>query len=442
MEREQYIGNYRLIRRIGEGGMGDVFEALDPRIERRAAIKLMHPTFSHDRGFAVRFLNEARAVNRVRHPGLVNIYEFGETKDGALYIVMEYLEGETLRARLNSLGPGRGLEADLAVRLARQLASTLIAVHAAGITHRDLKPANIMLVADPDVTGGERAKLLDFGIAKVSGSQSGVSTLAGMALGTPHYMAPEQCYDASQVNGQADVYSLGVMLYEALAGKRPIEDQDCMRLLIRHITVAPEPLSSVAPNVPTALAVLVMAMMIKDPNSRPTMENVLKQLDSLNRITELRPTALPRRSILGRGEHVPAAAQTEATTALRRRTVLAFLVPVAVLTGLLWFLLRVTVPVGLSTAQKESGRQMRVASAGVAGIPHTAPITMEARESLPLASAPVATIAPTTPTPPLKRSEGKIKGLGKVRDLPPNARPIKEPAKKTTMEPEDVVWLD
>ncbi len=158
------IQNYRVVRQIGRGGMGNVYEARHEQIDRRAAIKVLHPEFARDAEMAQRFFNEARAVNVVGHPGLVNIHELGSLESGAAYIIMEYLEGDSLRQRMRRPG---GCQEEEALRIARQIAGALQAVHAKGIIHRDLKPDNIILVADSEVSGGERAKVLDFGIAKL-----------------------------------------------------------------------------------------------------------------------------------------------------------------------------------------------------------------------------------------------------------------------------------
>ena len=164
LKNGQKVGRYEVLRLIGKGGMGDVYEAVDHEIERHAAIKILHSQFSENAEMATRFLNEARAVNIIQHPSLVAAFEFGRMPDGAAYIVMEYLEGETLRQRMSKQGP---LGAD-AVRIARQITSALCAAHAKHIVHRDLKPSNIMIVSDPDMVGGERVKVLDFGIAKLA----------------------------------------------------------------------------------------------------------------------------------------------------------------------------------------------------------------------------------------------------------------------------------
>mgnify|MGYP002140519901 CR=1 FL=1 len=172
---------------LGKGGMGTVFEAVHEAIERRVAIKILHPEYARTSEFAARFFNEARAVNKIDHPGLVQVNDYGQTPDGTAYIVMEYLRGETLGARLKRTNGVIPLTESL--RMLRQVASALAAAHGKGIVHRDLKPDNIMLVPDPETPGGERSKLLDFGIAKVVEEARSGNT---GAIGSPFWMAPEQ----------------------------------------------------------------------------------------------------------------------------------------------------------------------------------------------------------------------------------------------------------
>ena len=178
---EQRFGNYRVVRKLGEGAMGIVFEAIHDEIGKRAAIKILHSNFSRDPQVSARFLNEARIVNMVQHPGLVSIFEFGRNPDGATYLVMEFLRGETLRDRIERQGRIPVAEAQSIVR---QVADALAAAHEQNIVHRDLKPENLMLVPDPDLAGGLRTKILDFGVAKVAQQSAAAMTQAGAVLGT------------------------------------------------------------------------------------------------------------------------------------------------------------------------------------------------------------------------------------------------------------------
>jgi serine/threonine protein kinase len=209
------IGPYRVIRQLGKGGMGVVYEAVHDAIERRVAIKVLHPEYAKDRETAARFFNEARAVNRIEHPSLVQISDYGHTGEGTAYLIMEFLRGESLADRLDRLrAAGQRLAVTEVVRITWQIADALRAAHAKQIVHRDLKPGNLMLVRDPIAPGGERVKVLDFGIAKLM--ENGTRrTSTGAVMGTPLYMSPEQCRGAGEVDERSDVYSLGAMLYES-----------------------------------------------------------------------------------------------------------------------------------------------------------------------------------------------------------------------------------
>lgn len=282
------VGSYRIVRKLGEGGMGAVFEAVHKQIGRLAAIKLLRPEHSSNQELLARFFNEARAVNIVQHPSLVSIYEFGQTPDGAAYIVMEYLPGDSLRARLRKAGGRLGPPC---VLIARQIATALAATHDKRIIHRDLKPDNIMLVPDPEVPGGERVKVLDFGIAKLSGDVgpegASVRTRTGAVLGTPRYMAPEQCRGNTAVEEHADVYALGIMLFEMVAGVPPFQSNAFGELVALHMFAAPPPLRLFAPEAPEELLQLVHQMLAKSASDRPSMAEVAQRLGQL----EERPDA-------------------------------------------------------------------------------------------------------------------------------------------------------
>lgn len=264
--------------------MGSVFEGLHELIERKVAIKVLHPEFASQPEFTARFFNEARAVNRVGHPGLVQISDFGQLPDSTAYIVMEFLNGESLAKRLlDREGP---LSLERALNLGSQLADALSAAHEKGIIHRDLKPDNVMIVPDTKAPGGERTKLLDFGIAKLVDEgllEKGpglVKTSTNSIMGTPYYMSPEQCRGAGKVDGRTDVYSLGVMMYEMLSGVRPITGDGQGDIIVKHITEEPTPLRTRVPELPAAVAALVHRMMAKDREKRPSMQEAAGELDA------------------------------------------------------------------------------------------------------------------------------------------------------------------
>ena len=280
----QRIGNYRVVRKIGQGGMGSVWEAKHEQLHRKAAIKLLRRELSADPQLEVRFFNEAKAASRVDHPSIVKIDEFGHLPDGTAYIIMEFLSGDPLSVRLRNLG-GKLQLPDI-LRISRQIASALAATHSKGIVHRDLKPDNVMLVPDSEVAGGERVKILDFGIAKVISDYSGpgaeeFKTNTGLVLGTATYMAPEQCKGAGEVTEKADVYSLAVVMYRMCCGKVPFRAEGPGEVMAMHIFSQPKPLREVEPRVPEPLAALIHRMMSKEPHERPTMAQVAGELEKM-----------------------------------------------------------------------------------------------------------------------------------------------------------------
>jgi serine/threonine-protein kinase len=254
-----------------------VYAAEHALIGRAAAVKVLLPEFSQNQSIVARFFNEAKAATTIRHPGIVEIYDFGWHTDGSAYIVMEYLQGETLGARRARVGfhPAAALAA------VRQIAGALGAAHGKGIVHRDLKPDNVFIVPDPEVPGGERIKLLDFGIAKLLGDQGSQSqTRTGSVIGTPAYMAPEQCRGVS-IDHRADLYSLGVILFELCASRPPFVGEGSGDVLAAHIHLAPPLLSSLVPGVPAPIDNIVTGLLAKSPADRPqTAEQLIQLIDT------------------------------------------------------------------------------------------------------------------------------------------------------------------
>jgi serine/threonine-protein kinase len=259
------VGAYRVLQQIGEGGMGSVWLAEHTMLGRRAAIKVLHPMFTARPDIVMRFFNEARAATAISDPGIVQIFDFGTHVDGCAYIAMEMLEGEPLDRRLRRLG--RMPIAD-ALRILRQVASTLGVAHQRGIVHRDLKPENIFLVRDPEVIGGERAKVLDFGIAKLTG-EAGAHTNTSTVMGTPAYMSPEQCRGAGRVDQRSDVYSLGCMLFALVTGGPPFEADGGGEIIAMHLRERPPAPSARVRGIPRELDVLVARCLAKEPAQRP-----------------------------------------------------------------------------------------------------------------------------------------------------------------------------
>ncbi|HVV82936.1 MAG TPA: serine/threonine-protein kinase, partial [Kofleriaceae bacterium] len=262
----ELLGNYRIVRKLGEGGMGEVYLAQHEGIGTHVAVKLLFPHISTETAHVDRFFNEARAVAKIRHAGIVKISDVGFTPTGRAYLLMEFLEGESLSDRI-ARGP---LPLPAACELGRQIASVLAATHATGVIHRDLKPDNIFLVPDLEQPGGERAKVLDFGIAKLTGALAhGLPTQSQSTMGTPMYMSPEQWGDASKVDARADIYSLGCIVFEALAGRPPFQASSMMEACALH-TQAPAPhIRSLVPELPQSIDDLLDRMLAKLPADRP-----------------------------------------------------------------------------------------------------------------------------------------------------------------------------
>ena len=271
LQAGRLFGNYRVVRLIGEGAFGEVYLAENPLIERRAAIKVLRPMLALDTDLVRRFFNEARAASAIRHPSIIEVYDAGGTPEGAPYILMEFLEGKSLKKRLAEVGRCSIAQA---LEVASQAGSALAAAHAVGIVHRDLKPENLFLVPDVTAPGGERVKILDFGIAKVKKSGGGGSssasfrTEAGLIMGSPTYMSPEQCKDSADVDLRADIYSFATILYEMLAGRPPYVAATGVELLLMHLSDPPRPLHELAPDVPGHVEDAVMRALRQERSER------------------------------------------------------------------------------------------------------------------------------------------------------------------------------
>ena len=257
------IGQYRIASAIGSGGMGTVYIGEHTLIGRRAAIKVLNPELSLQRDLVDRFFNEARSAAAVRHPGVVQIFDFGFTDEGSAYLVMELLEGRSLAAVLRETG---ALPVRDALHVVRQVAWSIAAVHAAGVIHRDIKPDNIHLVRDPEAVGGVRVKILDFGVAKLGDAFQPSVTLSGRIHGTPLYMAPEQF--VGKVDARSDVYAAGCMLFEALVGKPPFQGATLIELGLAHTAAPPPTPSSVCPAIAPDIDAIVLRCLAKDPAQR------------------------------------------------------------------------------------------------------------------------------------------------------------------------------
>ncbi len=298
----QLFGNYCVVRLIGEGGFGEVYLVENKLIQRRAAVKVLHPALAQDEELVRRFLNEARAASAICHRNIVEVLDAGWTSDGVPYILMEFLEGISLQKRLADSGRQ---ELSVVLDLANQAGSALVAAHAAGIVHRDLKPENLFLVPDAHAPGGERIKVLDFGIAKIrlgGGSGGTVRTRTGMIVGSPAYMSPEQCKDSADVDVRSDVYSFATILYEMLAGKTPHVAETGTELLLMHLTKTPAPLRALAPQVPATIEAAVMRALAKDRDDR--FDSMELFIDALQKnLTAPAPKRVLSTEILSEGSY-------------------------------------------------------------------------------------------------------------------------------------------
>ena len=275
------IGNYRLEAEIGHGGMGSVYRAQHLLLARVAAVKILHPHLSGDASMVQRFLNEARAVNDIRHRRIVEVVDAGRLASGTPYIVMEHLAGESLAARLRREGR---LPPAVAVGIARQIADALGAAHARGIVHRDLKPENVFLCGDGGGDGDPSVKVLDFGIAKLRADLAGAGAETrptGGLLGTPQYMAPEQWRTGVVADPRIDVYALGLIVFEMLSGTPPFMGDSWVDLLHLHISGAPPRLRERGVEVNAALEALVRRALAKEPGDRlPSMAAFEEELSA------------------------------------------------------------------------------------------------------------------------------------------------------------------
>jgi serine/threonine-protein kinase len=250
------VGPYRIVEKLGQGGMATVFKAYHPSLDRYVAIKVLHPALQSDPNFQARFQREARIVAKLEHPHIVPVYDFAEHR-GHPYLVMRFVEGETLKARLQ-----RGmLDHEEVIPIARAVSDALAYAHRAGVLHRDIKPSNIIITPDGHVW------LTDFGVARMA--EAGESTLSrDMMVGTPQYIAPEQARGEGNLDARTDIYSLGVVLYEMLVGQVPFQADTPFAVIHDHIfTPLPLPRSQ-RPDLPEAVERLLLKALAKDPDDR------------------------------------------------------------------------------------------------------------------------------------------------------------------------------
>lgn len=275
-----FVGERFLVKRkLGEGGMGVVYEAEQTAMDRKVALKVLHPHLNDDELY-VRFQREAAASSKLEHPNIITVYDFGRTENDSLYIAMEFISGRSLDDDIQANG---AMQWDRACKIGSQICSALRNAHDKNIIHRDMKPENVMLCRRGDDV--DFVKVLDFGIAKMMEegdvNQQKALTKTGMVFGTPQYMSPEQVR-GEKLDARSDIYSVGIILYEMLTGKLPFNADTPMGLLTKHLIDPPPAFATANPNVavPEELEALVMASLSKDANSRPqTMKDFGQALD-------------------------------------------------------------------------------------------------------------------------------------------------------------------
>jgi len=343
-------GQYDIQRLLGRGGMGAVYLARERSLDRLVAIKILPPETAADADSRERFRREARTAAKLTHPNIVPLYAFGDV-DGMLYFVMGYVRGESLADRMRREGK---LPADQARRIIKEVADALDHAHRQGVVHRDIKPDNILL---DDESG--RPMLTDFGVAKARASGATL-TEVGAVVGTPYYMSPEQASGARDIDGRSDLYSLGVMGYQMLAGRLPFEGESFQDVIVQHVTQEPAPLSALVPEVPADLTAAVMRCLAKEPGKRwadaESLETAIAQGGEDDHLDD----SLSQASGAGvRGVIPRLGAMLLADAAFAG---LSYVVPQLGLTGLWWVLpvlfgaMILLVPPGLLISARLSGR--------------------------------------------------------------------------------------
>lgn len=419
-------GRYKVLRRLGEGGMGVVYEAIDERLEKRVAVKVLRDDFAKRQDVVARFTQEAKSAARIKHENVLDVTDYGQTDDGSFFIAMELLTGTDLADVLQADGV---VAQDRGVEVAIQVCRALQAAHQKGIVHRDMKPENVFLVRTDD--GRELVKIVDFGIAQmkdISGSSEGSRKLTrtGMIFGTPEYMSPEQAA-GKPVDQRVDVYASGVILYEMFAGRVPFMGDTFMGILTKHMFEQPPPLKQVNPavNIPVELEAIIFKALAKDPSER--YQSMQEFGDDLQRfragqrtsasyaspsLPVIPPTAAqvlgvssqggpayPQPSFQGDANAIPSrTVEGELTTSRRRPVLIAIGVAIFLLLGV-----GVVAAVALSNSPADPERPQTQAPQTPPQTPpqHTQPPTPQTQPpTQPQAGVRVAPPAPPTPPAP------------------------------------------
>lgn len=308
------LGKYRILSKLGQGGMGTVYKALHVEFDEPRALKVISPALMADELFVKRFKHEAKITRMLQHPHAVRVDDIDEAEDGRPFIVMEFIEGESLKKVIQDQGP---LPAPRVCSIVKQAASALGAAHDIGMVHRDIKPDNIVLVQTPR---GEQVKVLDFGIAKVKegrmGTEAGGLTLTGtgVVIGTPQYMSPEQAMGkrGDELDGRSDLYSLGVVMYQMLSGDLPFKADTTMAMILAHLQTPPVELRSIHPElkIPAPVAGVVMRLLEKNRDLRPkSAPDLIEAIDRAEKMPAEEPPMGATRVISSGGGYPMGAAQ-------------------------------------------------------------------------------------------------------------------------------------
>jgi serine/threonine-protein kinase len=258
-------GKYRIEERLSEGGMGTVYRGTHVLMDKTVAIKVLRPSLAADEKIVARFSREARAASRISHPHALSVTDFGEAENGVVFLVMEYLDGKTLKELIRDEGP---LPLPRVVEILRQVGGALDAAHSEGVVHRDLKSENIMLLSS---SGSDYAKVLDFGIAKIKEAEGAYDpelTAPDLVIGTPQYMSPEQCSQSPDIDARSDIYSLGVILYEMLVGHVPFTGPSPTAIMLKHLQQPAPSVLDERSDVPPVVGQVVARALEKRPEDR------------------------------------------------------------------------------------------------------------------------------------------------------------------------------
>ena len=305
------VGEYEVTGLLGQGGMGVVYSGLHPLLGRKVAIKVLHRQAALVGEAAARFLQEARAASKLRHQNIVDVFAFGQMPDGHYYQVMEFLEGESLRSLVHARGALTRAQARTVII---GVLSGLGAAHRRGIVHRDVKPDNIFACAPIETATASDIKVLDFGLAKNEfADETSIKTRTGMTLGTPAYMSPEQCRSAPTVDGRADLYAAGIVLFEMLAGQTPFQSESAFDLMTMQINVPARRLSQVTGRAEPLEGVIARALEKRPAARFDTAEEMLAAIDE----------ALPARAGSGGGVREPIVVRSPSAAEVAERPTLA-----------------------------------------------------------------------------------------------------------------------